>query len=191
MTTRVVVFVASRLLSLWCIVSSISALASVPAMDWGLPGETRYAQVSAMVSLVLVPLAWGLVLWFGSAWVANRVSIDVGGLQPDTVPLESSHVFAMGTALLGLVVIVQVLPELANWVAFAIAARYAPTGGEPIDTTLQLQRWLYQQAGIARGVSLLARLAVGIVFLLGPGRLWRGLRSEGIPHDEVKRRLDL
>jgi hypothetical protein len=146
-------------------------------MDWGLPGELRYMQMFAVASLIIVPLACGALLWYGSPWLATRVSIETHATVADPAALDSSQLFAVGTSLLGLIVIILVLPDLANWAAFAIAARYVPGGGEQIDTSLQLQRWVFLQAGIARGVSLLARLVVGVVLLLGPGRVWRDLRG--------------
>jgi hypothetical protein len=179
MTTRDVMFVGARLLALWLFVSSVAALSAAPAMDWGEAGEMRYMQLFAVVALVLVPLLIAVPLWVKSAWLANRVSLDGQAGVTVTEPFGTSQLFSLGVSLLGLIVIVQVLPELAQWGAFVVAARFVPHVEEPIDTTLQLQRWVYLQAGIARGVSLVVRLAVGIVLLLGPARVWHKLTGYG------------
>jgi len=175
-TPRTIVFVATRVLALWCFVSSVSALSAAPAMDWGLPGEMRYGQAIAVVSLVVVPLVCGMVLWSASAWLADRACRDAA--PTSGAPLSRSQLFTIGTSLLGVVVVVEVLPELAQATAFAVALRYMPqTQTEPIDTGLQLQRWVYLQAGIARFISLLARFIIGVVLAVGPAAVWRGLRE--------------
>jgi hypothetical protein len=175
MTPRAVFLVVTRLLALWCAVSAVSALASAPALDWGEPGEFRRVQAMSVTSLVLVPLVCGALLWSASGWLARHAAGDLG--SPDgAVPLDAAQLFAVGMSILGLVVIVQVLPELAQAAAFAVAARWMPNQQESIDTSLQLERWVYQQAGIARLVSLVARLAVGLVLLLGPRYVWSLLK---------------
>jgi hypothetical protein len=181
MTPRAIVFVATRLLALWCLVSSISTLAAATAMDWGMPGEVRYGQILSVVSLTVTPLILAALLWFGSSWVAQRLSIDAtaASSRPINKDLEltPASLFEVGVSLLGVVVIAAVLPEFANALAFAVAARFMPSAQEPIDSTLQLERWVYLQAGVARLVSLLTRLVVGFILLLGPGRVWRGVRT--------------
>jgi hypothetical protein len=197
MTPRTIIFVAARLLAVWCLVSSVTTLASAPAMDWGLEGEIRYAQLLAIASMTIMPLLCGALLWHGSAWLANRVSMDAVSSVPEPVTasggVDSRWLFDVGVSLLGIVVIADVLPELANAVAFGVAAQFAPSTGEPIDTTLQFQRWLYQQAAIARIVSLVTRLAVGAVLLLGPRRVWREAIAwahrvfrTSVPNDETQ-----
>ena len=181
MTPRTILFIATRLLALWCLVSSISTLAAAPAMDWGMPGEVRYAQILSVVSLTVTPLVCAVLLWFGSSWIAQRVSADAAAASSGPIAkdleLTPASLFEVGVSLLGVIIIAAVLPEFANALAFAIAAHFVPSGQEPIDSTLQLERWVYLQSGVARFVSLLTRLAVGVILLLGPGRAWRGVRA--------------
>lgn len=175
MTPRTLFRVVTGLFALWCGVTAISALASAPALDWGEPGEFRQVQAMSVASLVIVPIIFGLLLWFGSEWLAGHAAAE-GGAEA-AAPLDAAQLFALGTSLLGLVVVVQVLPEFAQAGTFAIAARFMPNPDEPMDGSFELQRWVYRQAGIARMVSLTARLTLGVVLLLGPKHVWRSIRQ--------------
>ena len=175
MTARALFQTVTRLLALWCWVTAVSALASVPALDWGEPGEFRQTQAISVASLVLVPVLFGLLLWVGSGWLARRATPSEG--ESVSVSLDAGQLFALGTSLLGLAVIVLVLPEFAQAGAFAIALHLLGTLGEPMDSTFELQRWVYRQAGIARLISLTTRLALGMVLLLGPRYVGRLIRT--------------
>jgi hypothetical protein len=166
MNSHRVAYLSFKLLGLWLLVQAAVGAASMPYIWQSSPNEAKGA-TAAMLSLPwLVSLGIGAPVWFSADWFAAHVFPGARADSDAARTLRVEPVFAVGTALIGLLLLSQGFPSLAS--AAYLFGRSLEVGVLGPDETRRQLLWDVQaKASALEGVI---RVGLGAALLAGPAR---------------------
>jgi|RhiMetdeSRZDD1v2_1073273.scaffolds.fasta_scaffold206350_1 hypothetical protein len=169
MTNRDVATLAFRLAGVWFVASGVIGFASLPYFWESSPEETRRVTAGFLLLPSLVTLGIGVPLWASAEWFASRTfpvsSSDA--LAPDR--LRGETLVTTACTIIGIFFLADGLPAVVNSAALFVQSYTATTS--ILGRDAEQQRLLWNAAAKANTAAGVARLAIGVLLLLGPARL--------------------
>ena len=163
MNNRDCAVLAFKLLGLYLLAQAATNLAGMPYFWAATSPEKRLAAVGFMALPSIVGLGIAVQVWFSAEWFAGRVFTP----GPGTGRLRVEPLFALGVALIGVLLLCEGLPRLASGLSLFVQSRQSGPFGP--DTERQLMVW---HAGAkANTIEAGARVVLGVLCLVGPARI--------------------
>ena len=167
MSSHRVALLAFKLLGLWLMAQAALGAASMPWIWHSSPDGTERWTAALLALPWLVSLGIGVPVWFSADWFAARV---FPGGQADAEingNLRTEPLFAVGVAIIGLLLLVEGIPSLAS--ALYLFSRTLQAGVLGPDESRE--RLLWDAQGKASALAGVTRVLLGCVLLAGPARL--------------------
>jgi hypothetical protein len=174
-----------RGIALWLVVNAIANL-SLFLMRLRvdqLPRDAQLVWLLSMAVMIILPLVTAVVVWASADWLAARVA----SLETESAPgpeWTSPELLRLAVATVGLVTLVQTLPDLVWDAASYVSLNWSRrTLLGPMDTTPEMRAQFWNVTVKATLAKNLAKVALGAVLVLRPSLIaslvGRGERRSG------------
>jgi hypothetical protein len=167
-TGRVLAFVVIRAVALWMFLNGVLGL-SLFFQQWFDEDFVRRSQVAILVASTLLPMATALVVWANADWLSRHVVGPGGELA---IGWDLQGLTRVAIAVVGLVILGQVLPMLAWQTAVAIQLNW--WGNSllgPMSAPADLRAQFWDVSGKANIASEIVSALLGLALVATPGRV--------------------
>jgi hypothetical protein len=174
MTNREVAVLGFKLVGLWLMAMAAIGIAALPYYWASSLNEVKAAVVIAALLPQLVALGIGVPVWFSAESFASRIFPGSASEPLRFDRLRAQPIFALALAIIGVFLLCEALPALVRAAALFVQSRHVPTSLLTGDEWPGQTASLWSQTAKANAAEAVARLAIGLAFLIGPARLGAG-----------------
>ena len=173
MTNRDAAVLAFKVLGVWLIAGGIllwaSTLVAYGYLSPSVAAEVLRTRPSTFLTLLpsVMRVAVGVIAWRGSGWLAARTFPNDQG--PILAPLRGDRLLAVALSVIGVLLIVEALPSLANSLTlFGISREDSTSVLRSVGRSEADRALIWGATAKANTVASVVRLAIGLFLFYGP-----------------------